>query len=562
MLSKAKPWKLIGHWRPRKITKYNDGIYHAYGVSICNSFCNMTESPKIDDDSPTVTESPELPVWLKFSEKDNPMADDPEDDFVLPTDSYWAANRRIQDQKTHIKHMVGVIVDSDVDRISKILKNQFQSPDDVAQSLNGCSVNVSESLVEQMLKRFSNDWIQALGFFKWTKSQTGFRHSADLYNSMVDVLGKCRRFDLMWELVEDVYQSEGYISLIMMTKVFRRLAKAQRYNDAIEAFRKIERFGVNKDVLGMNALMDALMKENSVEHAQDVYLEFKNDIPPNSHTFNVLIHGWCKVRQAEKARDTMEEMEKHGFLPDVISYTCFIELYCREKDFRKVDGVLEEMQEKGCPPNVVTYTIVMHALGKAKEINEALKVYDKMIQRGCVPDSSFYSSLIYILSKAGRLKDAREVFEDMSKQGVRPDMVTYNTLITAACEHSQEEIALKLLREMDKSGCKPDLRTYAPLLKMFCRKKRMKVVLFLLKHMFGNDVSLELGTYSLLVRGLCKSGKIEHACLFFEEMVSRGFVPKDCTSEMLRKELERKGMVKAKARIDELILQARSQRKM
>lgn len=89
----------------------------------------------------------------------------------------------------------------------------------------------------------------------------------------------------------------------------------------------------------MNALMDALMKENSVEHAQDVYMEFKNHIPPNSHTFDVLIHGWCKVRQLEKARDTMAEMEKNGVLPDVISYTCFIELYCREKDFREVDAV-------------------------------------------------------------------------------------------------------------------------------------------------------------------------------------------------------------------------------
>ncbi|XP_057489733.1 pentatricopeptide repeat-containing protein At3g22670, mitochondrial-like [Actinidia eriantha] len=183
-----------------------------------------------------------------------------------------------------------------------------------------------------------------------------------------------------------------------------------------------------------------------------------------------------------------------------------------------------------------------------------------MTQRGCVPD--FYSLLIYILSKAGRLNDARKVFEDMSKQGVRPDVVTYNSLITTPCEHLQEDIALKLLWEMDTSWCNPDLRTYAPLLKMFCRKKRMKVLSFLLKCMFENDVSLELETYSLLVRGLGKCGKVEHACLFFEEMVSRGLVPKDCTSKILRKELERKGMVKAKAWVDELILQAISQRKM
>lgn len=565
MASKVKPLNAFLHCRGSKnLIVFRDGIHYVNGLCniLYNSFCDMTESPKTDDSS-TATESPEIPSWVKFSEKDNPLLDDPEDEFSIPTVPFWAGNCKIQDHRTDIKSIVSDIAETDVDRISKILKGQFQSPDDAMQTLNGCSVNVSESLADQILKRFSYDWKPALGFFKWAKSLMGFKFSADLYNSLVDVMGKCRQFDLMWEVVEEMDQlGEGYVSLDTMVKVFRRLARVQRYKDAIEAFRKMERYGLRKDVEAMNSLMDALVKGNSVEHAQEVYLEYKNCLHPNSHTFNILIHGWCKARQIDKARDTMEEMENHGFVPDVIAYTSVIDYYCREKDFRKVDEVLQEMEENGCPPNAVTNTIVMHALGKAKEINEALKVCEKMTQRGCVPDCSFYSSLIYILSKAGRLKDAREVFDDMLKQGVRPDVVTYNTMITTACEHSQEENALQLLREMEKSGCKLDLRTYAPLLKMCCRKKRMKVLSFLLNHMFESDVSLELGTYSLLVHGLCKSGKLEHACVFYEAMVLRGFVPTDFTSEMLRKELEKMGMEKAKAKIGELILQAGSQRRM
>ncbi|KAL6968751.1 hypothetical protein U1Q18_034544 [Sarracenia purpurea var. burkii] len=561
MLSKAKPVNLLSNWSSRKTTNlYKNGSFNFDGVYnfLCNSFSNTSELPKTDE-SPITTESPDLPSWVKFSEKDNQQVGDSDDDFVLPTGSYWVDNNKVQDQRTEIKRTVGDIIDSDVDRISKILKNQFQSPGDVTEALNGSTANVSESFVDQILKRFSNDWALALGFFNWAKSQTGFEHSTDLYNSMVDILGKCKKFDFMWGLVDEMSRSEVSVTLVTMTKVFRRLAKACRYKDAIEAFGRVERFGVSKDAASMNALLDALVKENSVEHAQDVFSEFKNQISPNSQTFNILIHGWCKARQVEKARNAMGEMERLGLPPDVISYTCFIESYCREKDFRKVDAVLEEMQEKGCSPNSVTYTIVMHALGKAKEVNEALKVYEKMRQSGCVPDPSFYSSLIHVLSKAGRLKDAREVFDDMSKQGVNPDVLTYNTMITTACEHSQEENALGLLGEMEKSRCKPDLRTYTPLLKMCCRKKRMKMLSFLLEHLFENDVSLELGTYSLLVRGLCKCGELERACLIFEEMVLRGFVPMDCTSEMLRKELERKGMEKEKAGIHQLILKARSQ---
>uniref|UniRef100_A0A5B7B8L1 PROP1-like PPR domain-containing protein n=1 Tax=Davidia involucrata TaxID=16924 RepID=A0A5B7B8L1_DAVIN len=551
MLSKSKHFKVFLDSRSR--TNMN-GV-HSF---LCNSLCNMAESPIVDN-SLNTAESPELPGWVKFSEKENPVMENSEDDFVLPAISYWVENHKLQDQKVDLKCVVSDTIDSDVDKISKILRNPFQSLDVVLQALNGCSFNVSETLVEKLLKRFRNNWIAAFGFFKWANLQMGFKHTPDSYNSMVDILGKSRKFDLMWELVEEMDQLGGYITLVTMSKVMRRLARSGRYKDAIEAFGRMERFGMKKEVEAMNVLMDALVKENSVEHAQDVYLEFKNYIPPNSHTFNVLIHGWSKARQLDKARKTLEEMENHGFRPDVISYTCFIEAYSREKDFRKVDAILEEMQQKGCPPNVVTYTIVMHALGKAKQINEALEIYEKMKQNGCIPDSSFYNSLIYILSNSGRLKDAHDVFEDMSNHGVTPDVLTYNTMIATACKHSQEENALKLLQKMEDSHCKPSLDTYHSLLKMCCRMKRIKVLSFLLSHMFKSDVSIDLGTYSLLVHGLCKSGKLEHACSYFEEMVLKGFVPKDSTYKMMIEELEKKGMEKAKKGIEELMLQAKKQ---
>ncbi|KAM7529591.1 hypothetical protein LguiB_033001 [Lonicera macranthoides] len=57
-----------------------------------------------------------------------------------------------------------------------------------------------------MLKRFSKEGIPAFGFFKWAKLQTGFKHSPDSYNLMVDSLGKSRKFALMWEIVEEMHK--------------------------------------------------------------------------------------------------------------------------------------------------------------------------------------------------------------------------------------------------------------------------------------------------------------------------------------------------------------------
>ncbi|KAL5184876.1 Pentatricopeptide repeat-containing protein, mitochondrial [Glycine soja] len=92
---------------------------------------------------------------------------------------------------------------------------------------------------------------------------------------MVDVLGKCKSFDSMSELVEEMARLEGYVTLETMTKVMRRLARTRKHEDAIQAFRRMEKFGVKKDTTTLNVLIDALVKGDSVEHAHKVVLEFK-----------------------------------------------------------------------------------------------------------------------------------------------------------------------------------------------------------------------------------------------------------------------------------------------
>ncbi|CAJ2650930.1 unnamed protein product [Trifolium pratense] len=509
-----------------------------------NHICTVVNSP----------ESPEIPLWVMFSDKQTPP--NPEDeDFVIPSLAHWVDSNMLQTKpKLFVKPTLEESLHlEDVEAISNVLKERYSSHQLVAQALDSRGFKVSNSLVMQILKRFSNDWVPAFGFFSWAKTQTPYVHSPEVYNLMVDILGKSKEFDLMWDLVKEMKGLEGYVTLHTMTKVMRRFSKCGKHEEAVEAFRRMSEFGVEKDTVALNKLLDALVKGQSIELAHNVFYEFKSSVPLSSPTFNILIHGWCKVRKFEKAREVMEDRKEHGFEPDVFSYNNFIESYGHDKDFRKVDQVLEEMRENGCAPNAVTYTILLLAYGKAGQLSKALEAYETMKKDGIVADTPFYSSLVFILAKAGRLKDACDVFEDMPKQGVVRDVMTYNTMITAACAHSKEESALRLLKEMEETSCKPDIQTYHPLIKMCCKKKRMKVLKFLLDHMFKNDLSLDVGTYTLLVHSLCKSGKLAEACTFFEEMVLKGLTPMQSTLKLLVEKLESKSMLKEKDRVEELM---------
>ncbi|KAG2321441.1 hypothetical protein Bca52824_014654 [Brassica carinata] len=545
MLAKLRISKLLSSSLPRRISERRFLATH-------NAFSNSEEPPAV------AAESPELPSWIKDflsnkpSSSPNPISSDDED-FVIPSLASWVSTQNLGRQEPSPGNVKKPI--EDIDKVSDFLNKKEASHEDIVKALSECDVVVSETLVLQVLRRFSNGWNQAYAFFTWAKSRTGYRHSSHAYNAMVDVLGKCRNFDLMWALVDEMSE---LVTLDTMSKVMRRLAKSGKYSEAVDAFLEMERkYGVGIDTNAMNSLVDALVKENSIEHAHEVFLKMFDTVKPDSRTFNILIHGFCKARRFDDARTMMDLMKVAGFGLDVVTYTSFVEGYCKEGDFRRVDEILEEMRENGVKPNVVTYTIVMHSLGKARQVAEALGVYEKMKEDGCVPDAKFYSSLIHILSKTGRFKDAVEIFEDMTKQGVSRDVLVYNTMISSAVHHSRDEMALRLLKRMEEEeegSCSPNVETYAPLLKMCCQKKKMKLLGVLLHHMVRNDVSIDVATYILLIRGLCMSGKVEVACLFFEEAMRRGMVPRDSTCKMLVEELEKKGMGEAKLKIQSLVL--------
>ncbi|RAL51585.1 hypothetical protein DM860_011087 [Cuscuta australis] len=558
MILKLKHFQLF--WRSRSMENlgFYRNKYHCFGHggALVNRLCTLTGMSKVDE-LPEMNESPELPGWVKFPgeiKQDVSNIPEDDDDFVIPSLWDWIENDKIQMQEIGAEGLKNVAV-SDVDKISQTLKNPFQSPDDVLQALGVCNVDLSEGLVERILKRFSYEWIKSYGFFKWVKLQSNFNLSPHLYNVMIDNLGKTRNFVAMWELVEEMSLLEGYVTLETATIVIRRLGKAGCYEDAVEAIPRLERFRVHKDTNLVNILINALVNGGSVERAYDVYLHEKLHISPNPSTFNMLIHGWCKIRNMEKAKRTIQDMVRHGFSPDSVSYTCLIEAHCRERDFPKVYATLDEMQKKGCPPTVVTYSIVMKALGSAKEHQKALEMYEKMKGIGCL-DAHAYGVLINILYSSSRLNDSAKVFEDMTKQGITPNLQTFNVMIRLAAKSLKEEEALKLLKKMEECQCKPDLNTYAQLLKMCCKLKRMKVLSFLMNHMCNNDVAMDLQTYVLLVGGLCKIGKHEYACSLFEQSVQKGFLPTDTMYRKLVQELEKKGISEESERIKQLMIEA------
>ncbi|XP_068646553.1 pentatricopeptide repeat-containing protein At3g22670, mitochondrial-like isoform X3 [Aristolochia californica] len=318
MLRRSTLLRIISQCGSEKQVKLWDGFTHQVnGAFFClfNSLCRMPESP-------------ELPSWILFPQTEQSSVANSNDDFVLPY-LVRSVSNGAHGQETCYADACSEVIDDGTNKISEILKaSWFKSPEMVVHALDGSDLDISKSLVAKILKRFSNDWIPAFGFFSWASKQVGYYHSSDSYDSIIDILGKAKQFDLMWCLVDEMVQDKGFVSLITVSKIMRRFARADRWKDAVDTFHRIEDFGLRQDTAVMNILLDTLCKERSTEHAQDVFLELRgkagrlcdaddvfkemctNGIAPNLTTYNTLITSACDHSQEDNALGLLKQMEE------------------------------------------------------------------------------------------------------------------------------------------------------------------------------------------------------------------------------------------------------------
>ncbi|KAI3770138.1 hypothetical protein L6452_01260 [Arctium lappa] len=243
----------------------------------------------------------------------------------------------------------------------------------------------------------------------------------------------------------------------------------------------------------MNLLLDTLCKENKVEQARKIFLELKSYIPPTAHTYNIFIHGWCKVNRVDEAHWTIQEMKGNSCNPSVIRYSTIIESYCRHSNFDKVYELLDEMETQA----------------RASRVQEALNVFDV----------------------------------EMSSFGVAPNTSTYNSVISMFCHYSQDQEAINMLRDMENSqNCRSDIQSYNPLLKLCFRAGKLDVWLgLLLDEMIDkNHLSLDLSMYTLLIHGLRRANKCDWVYRFFQEMIVKYIRPRYYTCSLLLDEIKQK----------------------
>eukprot|EP00252_Welwitschia_mirabilis_P001650 TRINITY_DN11564_c0_g1_i2.p1 TRINITY_DN11564_c0_g1~~TRINITY_DN11564_c0_g1_i2.p1 ORF type:complete len:485 (-),score=79.13 TRINITY_DN11564_c0_g1_i2:238-1692(-) len=387
-------------------------------------------------------------------------------------------------------------------------------------------VRVSMELVEDVLRHCHGVGLEALTFFRWAKSKMKMneQYSPYAWNLLVDVLGKSRNFNEMWDCISDM-RSERLVRMETFASVFDSYAKAAKAVDALRTFDVIERFGCPKDAVALNCLISALCRHNQTTIAADFIN--KNNILPNLDTYALILEGWEKEGNAERAWDTFREIiARFGWDPlNICCYNSILSTLVNRDRVTDVLDLLQTMVSKRCFPNFAFFPDTFLRLYERKDLKNALTILEIMrtviLETGRAPDTKTFNVILDTLCSDGQLDYAFRLLDEMVFYGSFPDSKTYNSIFEILISHKKVEDASTIFREMTRNELCPSYDNYVSAMKMYFGADDPEMALVLWKDMITRKITPKADAAQELINGLCDSNRISEARKYCEEAISK-----------------------------------------
>lgn len=424
----------------------------------------------------------------------------------------------------------------DVRAILKIIHNSEHTPSKIKHKLEQCNIIASSELVAEILSIFRNDWEAAFTFFLWAVKQPGYAHSIREYHSMISILGRMRKFDIAWALIDEMrgggISGPSLVTPRTLLVMIRQYSAIHDIGMAIDTLCAYRQFNFQVGLVEFQNFLFALCEYKNVLDAEHLLFRLKSAFPFNTKSFNIILDGWCNVIVSTfHAQRIWLEMSRRGIKYDVVSYACIMSCYSKALKVNKVLRLFDQMKEMGITPNRKVYNLVICALTKGRLVKEAVNLMRRMEDDGIVPTFSTYNSLIKALCKAHLIEESKIILDKMIFRGISPTIQTFHALFRIL--RTKEEV-FELWIKMRDVGCNPANETYIMLIRRFCQWRQLDVAFKLWNEMRERGFNPDHSSYTSLIHGLFLNGKMEDAHKYYLEMKEKGFLPEPRVEEMIQ----------------------------
>ncbi|KAK9724212.1 hypothetical protein RND81_05G055800 [Saponaria officinalis] len=336
------------------------------------------------------------------------------------------------------------------------------------------------------------------------------------------------------ELVEDIRRAGFRISEDFLCILIGSWGKLGLAKYCAEIFGQISLLGLNSSTRLYNAVIDALIKSNSLNLA---YLKFQqmpaDCCKPDRFTYNILIHGVCKSGVVDEGLRLVKMMERAGFKPNVFTYTILIDGYCNANRVNDAFRLLETMRARKVNSSDATYRSLVHGVFRCVQPNKAFSLLSKFVEKESILPKVACDTMFYCLSNNSMAAESASFLKFCRTRGYLPDTPLFNIIVTCLINKFDVEATCEIVDNFLQLGLSLSLETYLALIKTLFRKGHAKEGSRYLMQMFQGGLIMNVISYNMVIDCLLKAKMTKEALDIFVGMQKRGISPNLATFNTL-----------------------------
>lgn len=308
-----------------------------------------------------------------------------------------------------------------------------------------------QNAVSQLLPRFSpeelcnvvtmqKDPLVCLELFNYALQQPRFRHSVDSYHITIKKLGAAKMYEEMDGIVNQVLAIPSIGSEALYNTMIYFFTEARKLNRAVNIFkhmRNSKKLSCRPSIRTYNLLFAALLGRGSNSYVNHMYMEsvrglFKlmvNDgVDPDIFSLNSMIKGYVLSLHLNDALRIFHQMDVvYNCPPNSFSYDYLIHGLCAQGRTNNAKELCNQMKEKGFVPSSKSYNSLVNSLALGGEVDEAVKYLWEMIEKRRSADFITYRTVLDEICRHRRVEDGVILLKDLQEKDI-VDFHTYRKL--------------------------------------------------------------------------------------------------------------------------------------
>ncbi|CAI0629063.1 unnamed protein product [Linum tenue] len=215
-------------------------------------------------------------------------------------------------------------------------------------------------------------------------------------------------------------------------------------------------YGFELDKIMGSSILNFYSKVGLIEDAE---LVFSRMLERDEVTWNLLISGYVRLLQVEKALDTCRLMRLENLRFDSVTLASILAICSHTKNTMLGKEAHCFCVRNNLDSDVVVASNIVDMYGKCERIGDARRVFDSAVNTNTV----FWNTMLTAYVENGKIGEALRLFYEMQLESVPQDVTAWNAVVLGCVRNGDLDEARYLFSRMQSADIPANLTTLTSL---------------------------------------------------------------------------------------------------